>query len=165
MATPTFRGLPILAGPRNPGRWNQAVMELGATVCLPREPLCKSCPVSALCEAHKQGTQGQLPLRKPKQEPARIRLTLLLIRERGKILLTKSPRVRGFWDLPEPFKGARLGVSLGTFRHSIMNTRYECEVWEAAARSAPAEAHWWTEEQSSEIPLSTTSKKALRLAR
>jgi len=149
----------------NPGRSNQALMELGATICLPNEPLCKSCPLSALCEAHKQGTQDQLPIRKPKQEPTRIRLTLLLVRERGKVLLIKSPRVRGFWDLPEPFKGARLGVSLGTFRHSIMNIRYECEVRDAAVRSVPSEARWWMEEELREIPLSTTAKKALRMAR
>lgn len=150
---------------KNPGRSNQALMELGATICLPREPLCESCPLLSLCEARKQGTQSQLPIRKPQPEPARIRLKLLLIRERGKILLIKSPRVRGFWDLPEPFKGARLGVSLGTFRHSIMNTRYECEVWEAAVHSAPDEARWWAEEHLREIPLGTTAKKALRLAR
>ncbi len=150
---------------KNPGRSNQALMELGATICLPREPLCKSCPVSAHCQAHQHGNQSQLPIRKPKPEPARIRLTLLLIREHGKILLTENSRVRGFWDLPEPFKGAQLGPSLGIFRHSIMNTRYECEVREGAARSAPDEMRWWAEEQLREIPLSTTSKKALRLAR
>lgn len=147
---------------KNPGRSNQALMELGATICLPREPLCAGCPVSALCEGHKQGTQDHLPIRKVKQEPARVRLTLLLIQNGGKLLLIKSSRVRGFWDLPEPFNGARLGVSLGTFRHSIMNTRYECEVREAAATRTPTGAVWRPEDALSGIPLSTTARKALR---
>lgn len=147
---------------RHPGRSNQALMELGATICLPREPLCGSCPVANFCEAHKQGTQAELPERKPRLEPARIQLTLLVIRKRGRILLIPSSRVRGFWDLPEPFAGARPGAILGCFRHSIMNTRYECEVREGIANRAAAHARWWGEDALSDIPLSTIAKKALR---
>ena len=40
---------------RHPGRWNQALMELGATVCLPRQPLCGACPLAAECQAHRLG--------------------------------------------------------------------------------------------------------------
>jgi hypothetical protein len=88
---------------------------------------------------------------------------LLLIRKDGKILLTPSERVRGFWDLPEPFLGARLGGVLGTFRHSIMNTQYVFEVQEAIAGRVPRGGKWWEESRLTEIPLSTTTKKALRL--
>jgi A/G-specific adenine glycosylase len=149
---------------KHPARSNQALMELGALVCLPRDPLCEACPIAKECEARKNGTQAQLPLKKPRQQTGRIRLTLLVIRRRGKILLTPSPRVRGFWDLPEALPGASLAPALGTFRHSIMNSRYECEVREAVADRIPSAARWWSEARLSEIPLSTTARKALRLS-
>ena len=92
----------------------------------------------------------------------RLARTLLIIRRHGKILLTPSTRVRGFWDLPEPFPGARLGPRIGMFRHSILNRQYNFEVWEALARTVPAGSRWWGDSDQDEIPLSTTSKKALR---
>jgi A/G-specific adenine glycosylase len=46
-----------------PGDFNQAVMELGATVCLPKKPLCSICPVAEFCEARKQSTQNNLPVK------------------------------------------------------------------------------------------------------
>jgi A/G-specific adenine glycosylase len=147
---------------RNPGRSNQALMELGALVCLPREPLCVVCPVAGHCEALRHGTQGELPPKRPRGEVRRIRVVLLVIRKRGRILLTLSDRVRGFWDLPEPFPGVRASGVLGTFRHTIMNTQYVFEVKEAAADRAPNGARWWDESRLREIPLSTTAKKALR---
>jgi A/G-specific adenine glycosylase len=152
---------------KHPARSNQALMELGALVCLPRDPLCEVCPVAKECEARRQGTQAELPLKKPRQAPGRISLTLLVVRRRGKILLTPSPRVRGFWDLPEALPGLSLrpalGPPLGTFRHAIMNRQYVCEVREAIADRVPKGARWWDEVSLQEIPLSTTVKKALRI--
>src|SRR5205085_972495 len=62
--------IPALAGEllprRDPGRWNQAMMELGATVCLPRDPLCAACPLAVECEARRLGIQKELPARKTK---------------------------------------------------------------------------------------------------
>src|SRR5687767_5998841 len=54
--------------PRNPGDWNQAMMDLGATVCTPRAPRCDACPVADLCAARAAGTQALLP-RKGKAKP------------------------------------------------------------------------------------------------
>ena len=58
--------------PREPGHFNQALMELGATVCLPRNPLCLVCPLSACCRARQEGTAAQLPVKLRKTEPVRI---------------------------------------------------------------------------------------------
>jgi A/G-specific adenine glycosylase len=149
-----------LLGRKDPGSSNQALMELGALICLPRAPLCGVCPVARQCEAHKHGAQEDLPPKRPRPAPERIARTLLVIRRRGKILLTPSARVRGFWDLPEPFAGARMGRAIGAFRHTILNRRYSFEVREAFATTVPADSRWWT---SAEIPLSTTTKKALLL--
>ena len=151
---------------RDPGQWNQAVMELGATVCLPREPLCAGCPISGECQANRRGIQRDLP--PPRIRPAVLRKerTLLVIRRRGRILLIPSPRVAGFWDLPEispeAFSGVRLGPVLGEFRHAITNSQYYFEVREAKSAVAPRECRWWDERKLDEIPLSTAAKKALR---
>jgi A/G-specific adenine glycosylase len=147
---------------RHPGRWNQAVMELGATVCLPREPLCGACPLAAECEAKLRDIQRDLPPPKKRAAIVRKELTLLVIRRNGRILLTPSPRVSGFWDLPEMFSGVRLGSRLGMFRHAITNSQYQCEVREARMGVRPRECRWWDMGKLGEIPLSTAAKKALR---
>jgi len=150
-----------LMSPRDPGRWNQAMMELGATVCLPRAPLCAECPISGECQARRLGIQKELPPRK-KKVMVRREHTLLVIRQKGRILLTPSPRVSGFWELPEVFSGVRLGAKLGVFRHAITNSQYHFEVREARITTCPRTCQWWDEQKLLEIPLSTPTKKALR---
>jgi len=147
---------------RNPGQSNQALMELGALICLPARPLCAECPIQASCEAFRQGTQESLP--PPRVKPATVRKerTLLIVRRRGRLLLVPSPRVKGFWDLPEPFETARLGASVGSFDHSITTTRYRFEICEARASKIPPDAIWW--DLKSGINLSTVSKKGLDAA-
>jgi A/G-specific adenine glycosylase len=148
---------------RDPGRWNQAMMELGATVCLPREPLCSGCPLALACVAKQREIQRVLP---PRQKKTMVRRehTLLLIRRKGRILLTPSPRVPGFWDLPEKLSGVRLGAKLGAFRHAITNSQYYFEVHEARIGKHTRTCRWWDERDLSQIPLSTATKKALHAA-
>lgn len=152
-----------LLDPRDPARWNQAVMELGATVCLPREPRCPECPISSQCAARRAGTESDLPLKRAKPAPETLARTLLVIRRKGRLLLIPSPRVAGFWDLPEPFRGARIGPTVGEFTHAITHRRYRFTVREATARERPQLSRWLTVKQLAEIPLGTTAKKALKL--
>jgi A/G-specific adenine glycosylase len=146
----------------DPGQSNQALMELGALVCIPREPLCDQCPVAKQCGARQQGTQRELPPKKTRRAPEHFVRTLLAIERAGKILLVPSAQVRGFWDLPEPFPGATAGETLGVFRHTILHRQYRYEVREGISRRAPAGSRWWSRASLHEIPLSTTAKKALR---
>ncbi len=152
-----------LLDPRDPARWNQAVMELGATICLPRTPHCSECPVAINCTAHQAGTQNDLPLKRVKPQPEQLERTLLIIHRNGSVLLTPSPRVKGFWDLPEHVPQARAGAKLGEFRHTITHRHYRFTVKEATTRTAPAESRWHTVKELTQIPLSTTAKKALRI--
>jgi A/G-specific adenine glycosylase len=147
---------------KDPARSNQALMELGALICLPRSPLCHLCPVAQECEANRRGTQAELPAKRERPAPEQIRKTLLLIRRGEKLLLVPSTRVRGFWELPEPFEGASPGDPLGVFRHTILNRHYRFEVREAIVRKAPSEGRWWANGKPKEITLSTAAKKALR---
>ncbi len=147
----------------DPARWNQAVMELGATICLPREPLCGECPVAAHCASRRAGTQHDLPLKRSKPAPEDLERTLLVICRRGRILLTPSPRVKGFWDLPEHLANVRIGATLGEFRHTITHRHYRFTVKEAIAGTVPKGTRWHTEKELGQIPLSTTARKALRI--
>lgn len=148
---------------RNPGRSNQAIMELGATICLPRKPLCGACPVAAHCLARRAGTQQELPLKKAKAAPEYLQRTLLLIRRSGRILLMPSLRVTGFWDLPEKVPRIKLGAALGEFTHTITHRHYRFTVREATARAVPKGARWYAETQFAGLALSTVARKALRL--
>ena len=86
-----------------PGEWNQAVMELGATVCLPRHPRCEACPVSAECDALAEGVQERVP---PRATPAKVPVASVmfgLVEDRGRILLARRPPrglLAGLWGLP-----------------------------------------------------------------
>jgi A/G-specific adenine glycosylase len=148
---------------RDPGAWNQALMELGALICVPRNPLCEECPARQWCGAAQHSLQHELPARKPKAKLVRKDRTLLVMRRDGDVLLVPSPRVNGFWDLPEPFEGAQLGATLGEFRHAITVSQYRFEVREArlTRKEVPDGARWWPEKNLYQIPLGTASKKAL----
>ena len=147
---------------RDPGRWNQAVMELGATVCLPRNPRCGDCPLAQQCEAFCQGTQEKLPPKRVKPAAVRLTRTLLVIRRGGRILLMPSPRVKGFWDLPEPFDRVKIVNFVGEFRHTITHRQYRFVVHYATSGGVPEDSIWVADKNLDEIPLSTTAKKALR---
>jgi len=85
------------------GTFNQALMELGATVCTPRNPDCMACPLAALCKAHAAGQQEKLPLRSaPKAMPKKT-FAVAVIEVRGNILISKRvPKglLGGLWEFP-----------------------------------------------------------------
>jgi len=160
-----------LIDPRRPGDFNQALMELGATVCLPRNPLCLVCPLSGVCAARESGRAAELPVKLRKQEPVRISGELLVIEKRGRILLRQrepeASRMAGFWDLPAPADLPRVkpGARLGEIRHTITHHRYTLAVRRAdAAGRLPAGFRWFAPAELNSIPFSTTARKALRLA-
>jgi A/G-specific adenine glycosylase len=152
----------LLLDPRNPARSNQALMELGAVVCVPRDPHCAECPIARHCQAHALGTQNELPVKRVKPTTIHLKRILLVIHQEGRVLFAPSPRVQGFWDLPEPFRGARIGARLGEFRHTITHHHYHFTVHEAVVRAIPKAFRWVSCKDIDEIPLSTTAKKGLR---
>jgi A/G-specific adenine glycosylase len=154
---------------RDPGRFNQAMMELGATICLPRNPQCLLCPVSGECRAREQGLQSQLPVKLRRMEQVRVEVRLLVVERARKILLWKrdagSPRLSGFWELPssEELPQAKEQKELGSFRHSITNHNYIFTVVKATASRAASRFHWLEHSELDRLPLSTTARKALAL--
>ena len=160
--------------PRHPGLFNQALMELGATVCLPARPLCRVCPVSSLCRARQRGTVPELPVKLRNSKPVRIAGALLLVRKGRRVLLRQREAgarcMAGFWDLPAPedLPGSQTGARLGEFRHTITHHHYTFTVLAAtiprSAGPAGPQFRWSDPEALTQIPLSTTARKALKLA-
>jgi len=82
-----------LLAPQSPGDWNQAMMELGATLCAPRSPQCLLCPVSEFCEARKLGLTDLIPEKRSKRATAEISLAaLVLVDPEGRTLLMPPPK-------------------------------------------------------------------------
>ena len=90
--------------PNDPGTFNQALMELGATVCVPNgQPLCDSCPLNGICKAQKAGTAGLLPNKSPKKPRAIEGRTVFALYDHGAPLLNKRPDkglLAGLYELP-----------------------------------------------------------------
>ena len=83
---------PLITLANDPGAFNQALMDLGATICLPNAaPLCNKCPLAAFCRAHAEGRETELPNRPAKAKRTIEDMTVFLIRFKGGILLRKRP--------------------------------------------------------------------------
>jgi A/G-specific adenine glycosylase len=169
-----------------PGEWTQALMELGATTCLPREPLCDRCPVSRTCVALKSGEPDRYPDPARSGTVRRERRVLLLLRRKSRYLLLPDPLdggatlsppsavVRG--DGPSARVARELGRAHGavvdprgpsrTFRHQTYSHDYTIEVWEAEAlaRGLPAleGSRWSARGELSRLPLRATTLKAIK---
>ena len=87
-----------------PGDFNQALMELGALVCLPGTPHCSECPLAGVCLGFRAGDPGRLPVKTPKKARKSVSLTLALVRDpAGRWLLQKRPEeglLAGLWQPP-----------------------------------------------------------------
>ena len=90
------------------GDYNQALMDLGATICLPKNPRCLICPLMMICKARINGTQNQRPLMKPKKDvPQYLHAAAVIVGQvgnlRNKVLLAQRPSkglLAGMWEFP-----------------------------------------------------------------
>ena len=89
---------------RRPGDFNEAMMDLGATVCTPRAPSCTSCPLSPMCEAFTREMPEAFPIRKPKKPtPLVHEVVLIAVRDEADLLIRRRPDeglLGGLWELP-----------------------------------------------------------------
>jgi A/G-specific adenine glycosylase len=116
-----------VADPAAPGDWNQAMMELGATICLPKSPRCDECPVGNFCRARSMGLQDSIPEARRKSAPEEVTLAAaVLLDPRGRTLLLRPasaeaslfsrlwqfPAVRATMDSPRAALAKHLRASL-----------------------------------------------------
>lgn len=86
-----------------PGDFNQALMELGATICVPSSPTCLLCPLREVCQGYAQGLQDELPIKKKAKRPKKVPVVFLWIGSGKHILLEKRDQkglLAQMWGLP-----------------------------------------------------------------
>ena len=145
-----------------PGDFNQAMMELGATVCLPRQPRCSICPVFDLC-----ATRGHLEQPKKAVRQKRREICYALDRRGSSIFVVQRPKhaslMPGMWELPEISGDDIQSQPSLRLRHSITVTDYRVRVVQNPARSA-SEGRWVEKKRLVRLPLTGLARKILRQA-
>lgn len=154
-----------------PGDFNQAMMELGAMICLPKNPRCLECPVQALCR-----TRGEHPtVKRPKMHSKPVYFALLERKKRGnctEILLEQRPHdaslMAGMWELPHlESTETETNSLLLSLRHSITTTNYQVSILsftpDELSRLPEHPARKWTKaEDLQRLPLTGLARKALK---
>lgn len=170
---------------RRPGDFAQAMMDLGATVCTPRDADCDACPWRRACAARRLGTPRAYPVRTPgRAKPLRRGVAFWVVGGEDAVLLRRRPE-RGLlgammeipstawreapWTPGEARPLAPLAASWerlpGTVGHVFTHFRLELEVWAARIDGRPrADGLWWPVERLSEQALPTVMKKIVRHA-
>jgi len=149
-----------LIHPARPGDFNQAMMELGAMVCLPRQPLCLTCPLAGCCQ-----TRGELPSLKKKDPQQKKEVHLVLDCHDEAVRLVQRPKhaslMPGMWELPEiPANDTRVWR---TFRHSITVTNYLVRVVRNK-KWTRAQGQRIATDRLANLPLTGLTRKILRAA-
>jgi A/G-specific adenine glycosylase len=147
--------------PSRPGDFNQAMMELGATVCLPRQPRCLLCPVADFCR-----TRGELPAARPAAPQKKQTIHLGLARRKQSILLLRRSMrqslMPGLWELPRITPREKTPVAF-SLRHSITVTDYTVHVAELVLPGR-SKGTWVPISRLSSLPLTGLTRKILRRA-
>ena len=174
------QGLGEAGAPRRFGQFNQAVMELGATLCLPRNPRCLLCPVREGCAAFKKGVQESRPVKSRNDKTIELEMAVAVVRRGSSYLMRQRPATStimpGFWELPEAaaetldqncFQDLRIQLieHLGDFRHSITFRTYRGRVYQAKLTGrAPSGYRWISNESLKSVPVTTVTRKAMKVA-
>jgi len=152
----TWQRAQELLDPRKSGDFNQSMMELGATVCLPERPRCEACPVASFCV-----TRGALPA-KPAAARRKQQTAYALARRNGSVRLVQRSKgeslMPGMWELPAC--AANGGEPLLRLRHSITTTDHAVAVY--ASPGAKGKGKWVETTDLPELPLTGLARKILR---
>ncbi|MBC8132288.1 MAG: A/G-specific adenine glycosylase [Deltaproteobacteria bacterium] len=180
---------------QRPGDFAQAVMELGATVCVPRTPVCGECPLRTMCAARRQNLTSEIPVKAIRPPKRMVRVASVRLRQGGRVLLVrrKTGLLAGTWMLPaavmtagtSPAVAARqvlreLGIvsvrvtPVGSIRHLFTHRDITVDVFDgvsAQARSTGGAPHpttdqlWVDESRLDEVAVSSFLRKQLALKR
>jgi A/G-specific adenine glycosylase len=179
MGSATLAGMWREAEARLPQRdiegYTQGMMDLGASVCLPRKPLCLLCPVNADCIARIEERIDELPARRTRATGRRKRIAMLVVVSRGEVLLEKRPPTGiwgGLWSLPEADVDRAPEVALAEewgleaaevralepFEHAFTHFTLEVAPWRIGVRTTRALAEG---KSATWLPLSELAGAAL----
>ncbi|MGA2489273.1 MAG: A/G-specific adenine glycosylase [Anaerolineales bacterium] len=173
------------------GDYNQALMDLGAMICLPRNPRCLLCPLRDLCQARRLGIQSQRPVLKPKAVVPHFTVTAAVVRRNGKVLLAKRPSkglLGGMWEFPggkmekdESFEaclrreiqeelgvGIGVGESFGVYQHAYTHFRitlhaFLCQLTDGEPKPIEAaELAWIRPDDLAHYPMGKVDRQIAR---
>ncbi|MFN9370082.1 MAG: A/G-specific adenine glycosylase [Planctomycetia bacterium] len=185
---PIWRAAAALVPRTRPGRFNQALMDLGALVCTPDRPLCGGCPLAGLCTARREGTVAKIPAPAPRRAVENLRETALVVRRGGRLLVVRRGADEwwsGLWDFPRVSGAAGrasrgiaaspllapLGCGptarLGAITHTVTHHRIAVDVVScSAARSGrpAANRRWLTPAQLARLAMPAPGRRIARLA-
>jgi A/G-specific adenine glycosylase len=175
-----------LLDPQRPGDSNQALMELGATLCTPRAPRCPDCPLAAGCAARAAGVPESFPVAGPRPASRRVRQCAAVVEGESGVLLVRrgetEPLLSGLWELPtveargpraaeralgERFGGDwRLDGVVARLRHTVTFRALEIEARRADWRpggvaEAGAAAGWFPPADAAALALTGVTRKLL----
>jgi A/G-specific adenine glycosylase len=177
--------------PGRAGDYNQALMDLGATLCLPRKPHCSLCPLVDLCRAAAAGRPESRPLLKPRKETPHYLVAAAVLRRDGTVLLTQRPRtglLGGLWEFPggkvradesldeglrreireELGVEIRVGEGFGVYRHAYTHFRitlhaFLCELSDGEPRPlAASDLAWVAVEALGGYPMGKVDRQIAR---
>ena len=147
-----------------PGNFNQAMMELGATVCLPNgAPLCEKCPAASFCRALREDRIGELPVKAPKRARRIEERRVYLIFSDDGVALRRRPGkglMAGLWEYPNELAGeetipAALGLSpadlelVGTGRHIFTHIEWRMTAYTARTEGLALPEGWlWADREA-----------------
>ncbi|MGH9352593.1 MAG: A/G-specific adenine glycosylase [Terriglobia bacterium] len=186
--TQVERRLAELLSRRKPGTFNQAMMELGQTVCLPRAPRCSECPLRRVCDAFSMGKPESFPAPRPRRASELRYLAAAVIHKDGKVTLARGLEeglLEDLWNFPSAFgetsqealdrlteklapRGAlplSLGRKLGATRHTITYRSIRVECFEFQGKPSGAGFRWFSVAKLDQAAVSQLARKIAGVAR
>jgi A/G-specific adenine glycosylase len=164
---PLWQTAEALLSLKRPGDFNQAMMELGAIVCLPGQPRCSICPVFVLCatRGHLADPENGRPRKLIRQK--RRDICYALDHRNRSIFLVQRPEhaslMPGMWELPEISSASASSQGCLTVRHSITVTDYTVRVMRGAV-PLESKGRWVPKTRIQQLPLTGLTRKILRAA-
>jgi A/G-specific adenine glycosylase len=153
-----------MADSPRPGDVNQAIMDLGATVCRPKNPACDACPLRRHCAAYKLGLQSSVPAPKKAREVVEVRhdYVVPVSDERfGVRRFGDGEWWSGLYGFP---LGEESGYPLGEFRHSVTHHRVTVSAVLTKRRKATRSLEWKSAAELAETPMPAPHRRILKLA-
>lgn len=164
---------------KRPGDWNQALMELGATVCSPMSPKCHACPLAEQCVAFQSWRVGDLPAKPPKVKIVKLRHSVWVPVHADCFGVRQIPPGQwweGMWEFPRvaadgsiespalrDIVGSGWPESAGKFTHSVTHHRITVEVSFVHCEAPAQGLRWVSREELATLPMPASQRKALRL--
>ena len=176
---------------KDPANFNHGIMELGATICKPRNPLCHACPVGDICLAFQKGLQEVLPIMRKRKPLPHKEMTAAVIRDnRGRVLVVQRPNqglLGGLWKFPGGMKGPdetlqqglrryvreelgigiRVGEALASVDHAYTHFRITLHAFQCARRNGRPRAigchgvQWVKIDRLKDFPFSRADRKVI----